>query len=534
MNRNKVVALAIDAPNQQLFDEWITAGELPNIARVAEQGIRVEHSHEKCYRNERCWSLFLSGQENGATGAYFDPSTYRYGHVSVQRESHPLFYSLGPGTRVCQFDFPAPIIDNVDGWQISGWGSELNSSAPLSDPPGLINELIKRHGCDPKMNSGFTVTDCQSGQEELSFRIPSLYQPDELREYWRLLELAVERRTEICLDLLERESWDLFLAMYSESHTANHLFWHAGREYPVPSPLDNHEDPLLAIMRQIDQGIGRIASTLPNDTFLTTFSVDDTAQNTMDLPSMALLPEIMFRLSFTGKAALAEGVAGVPLPPPRQNFVNHWKEEIWRLATAHGHQVLLTPLELEADGEPLNWNPAMWYQNLWPRMFAFALGNVSDGYIRINVKGREAYGIVSPEDFDDTLADLIAKLSQLTDPRTGKVVVERIERMRNRPHEKPEIPPDLIVCWSKTTPFDAVESPDFGRIGPVPFFRSGGHQAHGTCIRNILFARGPGIVPGSTAPQGQLLDVPATILAMMRVKPHYPLTGRPLFTINRA
>jgi hypothetical protein len=529
MSAHRVVALGIDAPNAEQFERWLAAGELPNIAAIAEQGVTARHSHLKRFRNERCWSIFLSGKDSGATGAHFEPSTYRYGHVSVQREPAPLFYALGDAARVCQFDFPAPISDEVDGVQVTGWGSELNASVQMSDPPGLIEELIERHGSDPKMETGFDVHDPASGEAERSFRNPNLYRPEGLRDYSRFLDIAVERRTEICLDLLGRERWDLFLALFVESHTANHLFWHAGRDYPLASPLDSGEDPLLAVMRKIDEGIGRIAAMLSPETVLAVFTVDDTAQNMMDVPSMALLPELLFRWNFPGQAALAEGRSGEPLPPPSTDFADHWKHEVWRLATEEGQNVLRSPASLEADGEPLNWNPAIWYQDLWPRMRAFALAPVSDGYIRINVTGREAHGIVAPEDYDAVIAELTELLHGQTDPRTGRGVVERIERTREQPMDSPGIPPDLIVCWRSDTPFDAVESPQFGRIGPLPFFRSGGHRAHGARIDNVLFARGPGIAPGSTVKPGHLEDVPATLLALMGAEPRYPIDGRPLF-----
>jgi hypothetical protein len=285
-------------------------------------------------------------------------------------------------------------------------------------------------------------------------------------------------------------------------------------------------------MRQIDRGIGRIEASLPPDTYLMIFTVDDTAQNIMDVPSMALLPELMFRWNFAGSAALADGVAGEPLPPPQTNFVGHWKEEVWRLATARGRAVLRSPLQLEANGEALNWNPAMWYQDLWPTMRAFALAPVSDGYIRLNVSGREASGIVAPEDFQGTLADISATLSRLTDSRTGNPVVEHLEITRTGPYDNPGIPPDLIVCWRSDMPFDAIDSPDFGRIGPIPFFRSGGHRAHGSRIDNVLFACGPGIKPGCSALAGHLKDVPATILSMLGSDPLYSLEGRPLFDVG--
>ena len=532
--KHKVVALGIDGPNGALLDQWLAEGKLPNIAAIAKRGVTIRHSHLKRFRNARCWNIFLTGRDTPGAGSTFRPDDYRYFNHPLLREDEHAFYALGAGRRVCIFDLPTAISNGVDGVQVIGWGSELNASTPVSRPEGLMAELIARHGPDPKMETAFAVRDERGEAAERSYRNPCLYSTEDLDRYRDFLERAVERRTEICLDLLGREDWDLFLAAFIEGHTANHLFWHLGRPYPIPSPLAAGEDPLATLYGSIDAAIGRIAAALSPDTVLVLFTIDDTGPNLLDVPGMALLPEMLFRWNFPGRSALAPGTAGAVMPAARTDHHDHWKHEVWALRTEDGDRLLKGPATLEAEGDPQSWNPASWYRSLWPEMKAFALPTLADGYIRLNVAGREAAGKVQPDAFDATITEIVAMLEQLRDPRTGEPAVDHVVRTRDAPFDVPEIPPDLLVVWRNGQPLDALDSPQFGRVGPLPYFRSGGHRSHGTRIDNLMLACGPGIAPGSTAAAGQLENLAATLLDLMGAESAIPIDGRSLLRARHA
>ena len=219
------------------------------------------------------------------------------------------------------------------------------------------------------------------------------------------------------------------------------------------------------------------------------------------------------------------------MPPVRTDYAAHWKQEIWATRTADGERLLKSPAELEAEGEALGWNPASWYRPLWPEMKAFALPSVSDGYIRLNVEGREARGKVAARDFHATVAEIVSMLEQLRDPRSGKPAVDHVIRTRTDPFEAAHIPPDLLVCWRDEYPIDTLDSPQLGRVGPVPYFRSGGHRRHGTRIDNLLIAAGPGLSPGSVVPGGRLEDLSATILHLAGADSPIPIEGRSLLSL---
>jgi predicted AlkP superfamily phosphohydrolase/phosphomutase len=147
--------------------------------------------------------------------------------------------------------------------------------------------------------------------------------------------------------------------------------------------------------------------------------------------------------------------------------------------------------------------------------------------VRLNIRGREAAGIVDPRDYDAVCEEVSEDIMRLTDARTGKPAVKRVVRTRVGPDgpavqgERPS-DADLIVVW-EGVPIDVVDHPTAGRIGPVPFKRSGSHVHRG-----FLMAVGPGIASSRRIPEGHSLDIPATILTLLGalVPPHFD--GHPL------
>jgi hypothetical protein len=184
-----------------------------------------------------------------------------------------------------------------------------------------------------------------------------------------------------------------------------------------------------------------------------------------------------------------------------------------------------SPLRLFDRGQVACFEPAVWFQRLWPRMKAFALPSTAEGHVRINLQDREPEGIVPPSAYDGLCDEIIRMLKRVTDARTGAPLVKEVLRTRSSAADRdPRLPdPDLVVLWRQEAPADVADSPDLGRVGPVPFFRSGGHSEEG-----FLLVRGPGVEPGSSLPPGRLVDVGPTILRLMDAPIPGRLAGKPL------
>jgi predicted AlkP superfamily phosphohydrolase/phosphomutase len=164
----------------------------------------------------------------------------------------------------------------------------------------------------------------------------------------------------------------------------------------------------------------------------------------------------------------------------------------------------------------------MWYSPHWPAMKCFALPSIAHGYIRINVRGREAHGLVSPENYGVFCDELSQQIGTLRDARTGRRLVKQIVRTRAVPQDKPDLPDADLIVFYESEPTDVVDTV-LGRIGPVPYARTGGHINCGIAILKMADCQ-----PGSTLPSGHVRDVAPTILTRLGVSPAKNLGGVPL------
>lgn len=85
----------------------------------------------------------------------------------------------------------------------------------------------------------------------------------------------------------------------------------------------------------------------------------------------------------------------------------------------------------------------------WGRTRAFCLPTDLEGYIRVNLRGREPAGCVEPgAEYEAVLADLEAAPLELRDADTGAAVVREVWRIdRECPGDKRDFLPDLVVRW---------------------------------------------------------------------------------------
>jgi predicted AlkP superfamily phosphohydrolase/phosphomutase len=169
----------------------------------------------------------------------------------------------------------------------------------------------------------------------------------------------------------------------------------------------------------------------------------------------------------------------------------------------------------------------------WEQTPAFTLRADLNGYIRLNIRGREPGGVVPPEEADALSARIISGLLSFRDATTGEPLIEEISRATEvfPPGERFDRLPDLIVRWhpSSGAPHEAVSSPQFGRIerstpGRIPNGRSGNHTPEG-----FLVAYGPGIAAGAQLQAGaDILDIAPTALHRLGVRSAVPLAGKVL------
>jgi predicted AlkP superfamily phosphohydrolase/phosphomutase len=163
----------------------------------------------------------------------------------------------------------------------------------------------------------------------------------------------------------------------------------------------------------------------------------------------------------------------------------------------------------------------------WRTSPVISLPSDLQGYIRINLRGRESEGIVGPgADFDEICFNIEEGLLTFVDGDTGKPIVEKVMRRKNlfpQGTHADELP-DLIVKWASSPAANhrAIVSPKYGPVpwterGHNPDGRSGNHSPEG-----FLIATGDNIRPNSQTKNAHILDLAPTILALLdTLKPPY-------------
>jgi predicted AlkP superfamily phosphohydrolase/phosphomutase len=152
--------------------------------------------------------------------------------------------------------------------------------------------------------------------------------------------------------------------------------------------------------------------------------------------------------------------------------------------------------------------------------------NDSVGAIRINVVGRDKYGVVQPgEEYERVCHDIADALYEIIDPKSGRKVVNHVTLAHQEFHGPYLYQlPDLTVLWDQSFPWDSVQS---FRLGTLHLrrqdARSGSHTPHG-----FLLMHGLGVPAGRAVYGHSIYDIAPTVLQLAGVPIPSHMDGKPL------
>lgn len=516
MARQRILMIGLDGYEPTIAEPLLAGGQMPALAALQRDGAFLRLQHGAARRSGLAWEHVASGLAPDDARRWaavdFDPASYAVRQLPTALTPFPA--ALAARTVV----FDPPYFDLGAAPSVRGlvaWGAHDPGVAAASRPDGLSDEIRRRFGRYP------------ASPWIYGFVWPSAARAREMADG---LERATALRGEIAEWLLcERlPDWDLAIVVVSEFHSAVEALWHGIDErhplHGLPSAAPARAG-LEAVYRQGDRLIARLQAALP-DARRVVFNLHGMGPNNSDAPSMALLAELLHRQHF-GHAHHREPAwrqttaAGLPLLAEDEN---------WRAAMAAGfddedgaaapapappglaqrlaRRVLGTPAAAPRTPPSLDWMPAARYRRFWPQMPAFALPSFYDGRVRVNLAGREAQGVVTPDRYAATLDGVEALLAECRDPIGGAPVVAGVERCAQGrdPLTLARTEADLVVVWSAQAPM-GFEHPTLGRIGPLPYRRTGGH----TGGDGVAWFAGDGIRPGDHGTTSAFDVVPTVI-----------------------
>ncbi|HEY0411542.1 MAG TPA: alkaline phosphatase family protein [Allosphingosinicella sp.] len=495
-----LVVIGLDAFDPDLARRWASSGDLPTLAQLLRSGAQAPVANPFGLFVGALWPSFASGLRPDRTRYHcwdeIDPATYRWRLTPPKPQHYEPFWSriAAAGARVAAVDVPhARARPGGPATELFEWGCHDRHYGLHSAPGPLAGEIAAAFGFHPVLGLQ-PWRERHFSPDDLFARKGRRYRrPIEEGRLTRAMVAGVAAKGAMLRALLARQPWDLFVAVFGESHAVGHQQWHlhdpAHPRFDAEARAAAGGDPVLQVYRAIDAELGRLLAALPADaTVMVHLSHGMTAHH----DGTHLLDELLARLDRGGPGTLR--LASKPLLPVLQ----------------HAAALAGLPAGLgSAIGQALRGDGAAARAR---RRFFAAPNNSVYGGIRFNLAGREPQGRVRPDELDGLVAELERELLGLTNAATGGPVVLALHRCEGHYRRAPDdTMPDLFVEWERSAPIETVTSPSIGTLRTrYTHWRTGDHKPDG-----LLIARGAGLGAGAAVPGLAVEDFAPSIAARL-------------------
>lgn len=516
-SHSPVFMIALDSAEPQLIERWIEDGTLPNLKRLRERGSYGHLASSAKWLDGAPWPTFYMGSTSAENGVYSHTQwlaeQMKTEPVTPERYPiRPFWRSLsGTGRRVIAIDLPMAFPPKpFEGLEIYGLmnGDLLGPERALaSHPKSLLEEL----------NQEFGISDNIIGDEVWGMQHIEdlLLLPEQLIQGTRTI-------VKIAKTLMYREKWDLFMVNFMAPHRAGHKLWNHSSSWETTRG-DEIRKALKDVYIECDAAVGQLATVVGEDATLIVFSLHGMGLNVSRSP---ILPEMLHRI-LVRETKYGKEIRQPVYLRPIQKLKEIVPSDI-RNIRARSRKVMPLVSFLfriyrqfrKKNGGTIDWTVTP----------AFCLDNDLQGYVRINLRGREAYGIVEPgEEYDQLCSKIAEGLATFVDANTGEPVIEIVKRSDQLfgQGQRLEDLPDLIIQWAPSAAANhrAVTSHRYGSIpwsmpGHHPTGRSGNHTPEG-----FLLAVGPAIKKGSKVLGANILDLAPTICELLHVPRPFKMCG---------
>lgn len=447
----RVLAIGLDAAESSLIRSLVEAGEMPALKALLDRGSWSRVTSPTMFSSGAVWPDFATGCQACDHGQYsiwnWDPARMALAYTDESRLT-PFWKALSEtGTTVGVMDVPfAPFLGMSTGFEAHEWGAHSRVDGHVS-VSGAASDVPNTFATHP-----FTDPLASVPQE-----------PSEVGPFLDECIDGVRLRGDVVQHLISRGQPDLTLVVFEEPHHAGHFLWHTVEPdlpmYADLSPAARPERTLSDLYRELDRQVGRLVEAAASDTTVLVFALHGMA------PSRGLPPVLEPLLDRLGMTHTVQG-------PDRRSTLATIKDRM--PAPLRDLYRRFVPLARRSQWGKARLMPA--YD--WSRTRAFPLPIEQYGLVRINLAGREARGIVPPQEYEQTCESIEAALRELS-TADGRKVVQDVVRPPRGQHAAGL--PDLVVHWSHA----AFESPavlDGAEIPNIRREQTGEHAWDGFCI----------------------------------------------------
>ncbi len=484
---NRTLIIGLDGATFNIIDPLIKAGRLPNLTRLAAQGVRGILDAWPNMNSASSWSSIVTGYNPGQHGIQdFGDAPLQKGSkwhpmTASERKKDPFWRILSAEGRYVgivnvPISYPA---DPIHGFMLAGMDSPSIRSPGFAHPQNLLDEL-KLHGIDYPIDI--------SNLSAISRRDPYHYPVN--------VQRTVDARARTVLHLMKTRPWDLLMAVFTAPDRIQHYF------YPDPQGTVNDPDwiPIRSLYEQIDSFLGEAFSLIDESTDV--LIISDHGFGPVRNYSDYLNP-LFSKLGLLSYRSRRSNLTGRLI----KNLLFYGRK-LFPISFQRPLAMIFPKLHRRALGERL-------YSDIdWSKSKAFA--HFYGGKIYINLHGRQPEGVVSAEDYHSICEQIREILSQLVNPDTGKPLVREVFRSQDLFHGPyTDQVADLFIRWEYDSIGDSICYPGGGKPIVLKEVKTearknkwvGQHRPEG-----IFIAFGSGIKKGGMVEGMNTYDITPTIL----------------------
>jgi predicted AlkP superfamily phosphohydrolase/phosphomutase len=519
----RTVYLGIDGADLRLAEEFAQCGAMPNLARLLDTAAIVETVGPVGYFTSALWPTLYTGLTasrhhyicwNEITGG-----TYDYHETDPDAlVGRAVWQALSDaGRRVAVLDAPhAPLATALNGVQLVEWGAHDRHRVTCSYPASFLDEVNDRFGPHPVGCA--TPPARQFSPCDYHHRRGDHREPEENVALLADLLEGHRRKAALARHLLDRERWDLFFGVVSETHCVGHQLWHLhDAEHPRHDPVERAAlgDPLERVYAAVDGTIGEHLARVTDDGVLYlhfSHGMGPHYDGTQVIdPLLWRLDEYVSGVASIGwRTRTTDRLTGA-LP------ANVRRRMLGEVAKLRRRVESRFPFGEFTDQIPPPNDRRWWAQP----------NNTVDASIRLNVEHREPDGRIIASERRAAARWLAERMLEVVNLDTGEPIVTAVfETDDHYERFDGDAFGDLIVEWNRSSPIERVWSPATGVVH-VPFrqWRAGDHHRRG-----MLLAVGTGIRGGRRTEPLDVVHLGPTIAASLGVE--LPATdGRPVWEL---
>jgi predicted AlkP superfamily phosphohydrolase/phosphomutase len=485
----KLTVIGLDAATFDVIDPLLEAGDLPNIARILDEGTGGVLRSTTHPLTPHAWATMVTGVNVGRHGIWDfmerDETGYEFRLINGSYRRAPAIWDRlrRSGHRVglvnIPFTWPAP---EVDGFAIAGMDAAAREKG-MTHPSALLDEMRSRLG-SLELDHRFPVT--KDGRADTDF-----------------VRRAAEQKVEATLWLADRFQPELLWVVFMAADHIHHVAW--------PDWEERGRDSAVAeTYRILDEAVGRLADCAGgNDVLIVSDHGGGSLLGVVNLN--AWLAKQGF-LTYSGRTANLGRKAIDTLFELRRHIPEGLRYRVKQRAGGLRERAYGRKQYSVVD---------------WPRTRAFSYGTF--GNVVVNVRGRELHGTVEPGDEYESVRDEIAASAlELTAP-DGTPIVAAVHRREDLFHgPQLEKVPDLLIeftdyAWLGKGNLKQISDSIWDTIELEP---GSSHRYVGSHRHDGIFALAGPSATHAARTQARIEDVAPTMLYLLGENLPADLEGR--------